>query len=93
MRLLTAAAAGNGASLQVRPIGNKYNYLYTLYVYGTFDGATFTLEISPDNGTTWFTVPNTSVTAKSVLNVEFKSTHVRGVVTGGTAPAIDAELI
>jgi phage baseplate assembly protein gpV len=92
MILLNAAPAGNGAADPCRNL-NKYNYLYTLYVFGTFDGATFTLEVTPDNGTTWFTVPSTNVTVKSVMNVEFKATHVRGVVTGGTAPAINAVLI
>jgi len=32
----------------------------TLYMAGTFDSATYTLQFSPDSGATWFTVVDTA---------------------------------
>ena len=94
MRLLTAAAAGNGASFTIKQTLNRWeNNKFSFYVFGTFDSATAKLQSSPDQGTTWFDVPNSSLTAAGMVTVEFRGHNVRGVVTGGTAPAIDAILL
>lgn len=59
------------------------SHLRTLYIYGTFDSADVTLEISPDNSN-WFAVANvTALTVKTTLNVEFRASHVRVVVANG----------
>lgn len=92
MLLLSAAAGGNGATFQIRQWGNReLEHLYTLFVWGTFGGATVTLEISFD-GVEWFPVSGVSITAKTVVNVEFRAQYVRAVVTGGAGVSINALL-
>lgn len=92
MRLLTAAGAGAGAAQQIGQWGNReISHLYTFYVWGTFGGATVTLEISFD-GVEWFTVTGISITVRTVINAEFRARFVRAVVTGGAGQAIDAFL-
>lgn len=94
MRLLTAGGNGNGASFQIRQGLNRHiDHLYTLYVWGTFDGGAVTLEVSFD-GTEWFSIAGLSITAKAVQNVEFRAGYVRAVVTGGGAGvAVNALII
>jgi hypothetical protein len=90
--LLSNAAAGAGSSFEIRCWGNReINHLYTLFVWGTFGGATVTLEISFD-GVEWFAVSGVSVTAKSALNVEFRARFVRAVITGGAGVTLNALL-
>lgn len=92
MRLLSDASAGNGSSFEIREWGNRHiSHLYTLFVWGTFGGATVTLQISPD-GVEWFDVSGVSVTAKGALNVEFRARFVRAVITGGAGVTLQALL-
>jgi hypothetical protein len=97
VKLLTAAGAGNGAAVQIRNLNREKHQLYTLFVYGTFGGATVTLQISPDGPdvtpTTWVDVLDVTITDASAINVEFRANWVRAVVTGGAAQSIDAKLI
>jgi len=86
--LLTAAANGTGSA-----VPGFFTDKASLYVSGTFGGATVTLEASPDDGTTWVPVNGVSVTAATVLTIDLVATQVRGVVTGGTAEAVDAQII
>lgn len=46
--LTVPASNGNGAASDVR--GGEY----VVHCYGTFDSGTVTLEVSPDDGTTWY---------------------------------------
>lgn len=92
MRLLNNSGGGNGATFEIREWGNRHiEHMYTLFVWGTFGGATVTVEISPDE-TNWFPVSGVSITDKVALNLEFRARFVRAVVTGGTAPSIQALL-
>lgn len=93
MRLLTAAGNGNGTALELKSWGSReLSRLYTLFVYGTFDGATVTFQISPDNSN-WFTVTGISITAAAAVNAEFRAQYARCVVSGGGAGvAVDAQL-
>ena len=92
MLLLSNASGGNGTTFEIRQWGNReLNHLYTLFVWGTFGGATVTLEIS-HNGTDWFTVSGVSITAKTALNVEFRARYVRAVITGGAGVTLNALL-
>lgn len=92
MRLLINAGAGNGQPFQLREALNPLmQHLYTLFVWGTFGGATVTFEISFDQ-VEWFAVTGVTVTAKTVINVEFKARFCRAVVTGGAGPSIQAFL-
>lgn len=92
MQLLSGAASGTGAAVRVQktPTPDAEQF-FTLYVWGTFGGATVTLEISPGDGA-WFD-SGLTVTEAQAVNVEFKARSVRAVVTGGTDPAINAELL
>lgn len=96
MRLLTDAAEDtNGANINIRiPKGLLPTHFYTLFVWGTFGGTTVTLQISPDDGTTWFNIVDAdSITVKSVINLEFVCSHVRAITTGGTGATIQVELL
>lgn len=92
--LLSAAGTGNGKTIQLpSPHHQGAKQFRTLYVWGTFSGATVALELSPD-GLNWFTVTNAdNITAKSVLNIEFKAPYARATVTGGGAPSINSVLL
>ena len=59
----------------------------TVYITGTFDSATVTLEASPDDGTTWAPVAGVSATAATVVTVDLVATAIRGVVAGSTTAA------
>lgn len=92
MQILTAAGNGNGSSFDLKTGGksNKEN-LRTIFCWGTFGGATVTIEISID-GTNWFAVPSISFTALGTVNMEARAVYVRGVVTGGTGESINMVL-
>ena len=96
MQLLSGAGAGNGSPHEIKqPYNREISQLKTWFVWGTFGGATVTLEISPnteDPPVEWFSVPNASLTARGVMNVEFRAKWVRAVVTGGAGQSINAEL-
>lgn len=95
MRLLQNAANGNGAAIRIHGGANRQlDQLHTCYVDGTFDGAAVTLEIALEEAGPWFAVSGFSVTTKAVVNVEFKSYFVRGVVAGGGAGvSIDLDIL
>lgn len=82
--LLSAASNGNGTTFRVPRFAKvDESHLRTLYVWGTFDSATVTFQISTDD-VTWFDVANAdAITAQSALNVEFRAPYVRGKVAGG----------
>ena len=95
LHLLTAASNGNGASKQMvdHSQGNiSKRFSYSIYVYGTFGGATVTLEGSHDDST-WIAITNASWTAKATTNIEFYGNFLRGVVTGGTGESINMVLV
>ncbi len=58
------------------------SYLQSVYCWGTFDGATVTLEASPDNSE-WFTI--VTCTAKSVRGIGVNARFLRGTVSGAGA--------
>lgn len=94
MQLLTNAGVGEtGDTVEIHMPGRgEISRLLTLFVWGTFDGTTVTLQISPD-GSEWFDVTDaSSITSKIALNVQFRCKYVRAITTGGTAPAVNAAL-
>ncbi len=93
MKLFTAAGgAVTGVAQQIREGLNRNKHqLYTLYVWGTFGGATVTLQISPDN-VNWFGTA-VAITTQGATNVEFRAGWVRAVSTGGTGSALEALLL
>lgn len=56
----------------------------SLFIFGTFDGATVTIQDSMD-GTEWFDVPSGAFTAKSRANYQTHAQYVRAVVSGAGA--------
>ena len=70
------------------------DYHSTLFVWGTFGGATVTIEVSPD-GIEWFTLPSLTITAKYVGNVDLAARggiYIRAFASGTTTSSLNAEL-
>ncbi len=64
----------------------------TLYVWGTFDGATAVLELSPD-GSAWFQAEDLTFTAKGVTKLEVEGHSVRGTLqNAGAATQVSMRL-
>jgi len=84
MLLLSNSGNGTGTAVLIRDGRNKRSSsLYTVYLSGTFDGATAKLQSTPDDGTTWHDIPDATATAATVINVEIRTTGLRAVVSGG----------
>lgn len=82
--LIMCAAQANGNSTAVKMDRSSYNYRDgSLYVDGTFNGATVQLQASPDDGTTWFDVTGGSFTSKQAKELSISATHLRINVSGG----------
>ena len=92
--LLESAATGNGPAVEIKSFANRrFDQLKTLFPHGDFDGATVSVEIS-HNGTDWFIVTGgESLTVDTALNVEFHARFIRGVVTGGTSPSVNLNML
>ena len=59
----------------------------TFWVFGTFSSGTVILQASRDNGTTWITVPNTTLTANGYVNFQINSVClIRATLSGATSP-------
>jgi len=95
LSILAAAGTGEGATVEMPDPEVREKYVVkTLYIYGAFNSATVAVEISPDGGTTWFPITDlTAVAAKTVTQLHLTATHIRGVVTGGSSPAINMVLL
>jgi len=54
-----------------------------VYAFGTWDGATLTVEFSPDGGTTWFAIgTDTTFTASGWANFEMQGmVLIRGSIS------------
>lgn len=78
--LLTAGSNGTSDAALMRDVG--VDRVDSVYVWGTFDGATVTIQYSPD-GTEWFDPEENSFTAKAASAIELNAYQVRAVVSGG----------
>ena len=93
--ILTAATNGNGAAIAYDVFNKRQSietHKYTLYIFGTHGGSTVTFEVSHD-GTTFVALPGVSSTIPEAFSIEFAALEIRGVVTGGTAEAVDMVLM
>ncbi len=98
-----ATAQGNGSSTGITiprnvHISSQRSHLRTLFVWGTFGGATVSYQISHNstNGTdgNWFDVANAdAITAASAINVEHRAPWHRITVAGGTGESINAAVL
>lgn len=88
MALLTAASA-TGSSEKVSH-GHR-----TLVVYGTWDGATAKLQMSPDEGSTWVDVTDASFTADGAVIVVLTYPMLlrMHIASAGGSTSLTAELI
>jgi hypothetical protein len=91
--LLSAAAATGTAK---RWVGERA----ALLAWGTFDGATVALQVSPDNGTTWLAcegarVAAASLTAAGTVIVDVPAgLSVRAAITSaGAGTVVSASLV
>ena len=87
LTLLTDVSAnGNGTAV------NTPGGTLTFSAFGTWDGATVTLQYSPDAGTTWMAVgSDTTMTADGVANVRLPpGTPMRCVVSGVGTTSVSA---
>lgn len=80
----------NGASGSVP----WYGGVGTVMVWGTFGGGTVTLQMSPDNGTTWWNVDRVGDTAFATFTANGEAGFRLGLcllrfnLTGATAPSV-----
>jgi len=93
MEILFANRTTNGAGdeFPATPdvVGGYMNRSYT--VSGTFGGATCTLETW--DGAAWTPVPNSAVTAATLVNFSVRQRRVRGVISGASGTtSINARL-
>jgi hypothetical protein len=85
--LLSAAAATGSA---VRTSGGRKAY----FIYGTWDGATATLQWSPNGGTTWFSVAGSALTANGTFtDLPLSDGHCRVLISGaGGTTSLSSEI-
>jgi len=67
----------------------------TLYVWGTWDGATVTLQASPDNGTTWIDLEDATFTQNTVTNITLHTMNqIRASISGaGGSTSLNAKIL
>jgi len=93
-QIATAQANGNSAGVEISRYAHiNESHLRTLFVAGTFGGATVKYQISLDN-TTFFDVADAdAITAAKVINVEHRARFHRINVAGGTGESINAWVV
>lgn len=77
MQLLSQATTNGNSTAH-----ENYAYLQTIYCWGTFDGATITLQASPNNSE-WFDVA--SFTQKTVRGVGLNARYLRANISNAGA--------
>lgn len=73
----------------------------SLFIHGTWDGATATLQASPNAGTTWIDVPtdadnstNASLTANGIINFQLGQCDIRISIGGaGATTSLTADVL
>ena len=81
-QVLTAAVSGESSSVQ------WYGGTGQIVVTGTFDSATVSLQISPDDGVTWITISGSSVTAADCKNFDLNSCNLRLAITSAGSSTV-----
>ena len=82
MKLLTAVTTNGPGTAQV-VLGTTMFTYSTVFAWGTWDGATVTLEMSPDEGTTWIALTDLTFTENAAINMDIAvGIHIRGTVSG-----------
>ena len=85
---LLSAASATGSAQKVK------RGRYKVSAYGTWNGATATLQTSPDGGTTWITAdPGTIFTANGSYGVWIADEYVRVSVSNAGTTSITVKLV
>lgn len=94
-QIATAQANGNSAWVEISRYAHiNESHLRTLFVQGTFNGATVKYQISADAVVEHDVADADAITAKKVINVEHRARYHRiNVAGGGGSEAIDAFVI
>ena len=82
---------GQSSSIKLGSFGQRRYDIFTFYAWGTFGGGTVKLQISLDESK-WFDIPNASLTAEGVLNIQFRAPYVRADLSGSSGANLNAEL-
>ena len=89
MSLLFDGQAADGQSTKV--VKNLAD-LVTVFCWGTFNGVTVKLQISPDK-INWFDLTDATFTAKGTINVRIPpNVYYRGDVSGTSSPVPSVSL-
>jgi len=64
----------------------------SIHVYGTWDGATVTIQGSTDEGATWTDVPSGVFTEDTLLGFDSGHAHVRAVLSNAGNTSLTATL-
>lgn len=91
-KIASAQANGNSTGVEIsRHAHIEQSHLRTLFVGGTFNGATVKYQISLDDTTYYDVADADAITAAKVINVEHRARYHRiNVAGGGGSEAIDA---
>ena len=94
-QIASAQANGDSTGVEVsRYASLAESHLRTLFVSGTFNGATVKYQLSNDDVTYYDVADADAITAKKVINVEHRAKfHRINVTGGGGSEAIDAYVI
>lgn len=85
MQALATAQAADGASSAVTVTDSTACFV----AWGTWGGGTFTIQVSPDSGTTWVATSVTfSANGYATLQVP-NGAQVRGNLAGATTPSLN----
>ena len=88
MILLDAVTADGAGTPIVAKGGTR-----SIFAYGTFGGGTCTLEMSPDDGTTWIQHVDLTFTTNSVVNFLIANgISIRGNLSGSAGANLNLEM-
>jgi hypothetical protein len=95
VQIATAQANGNSTAIEISRYGHTAaSHLRTLFVTGTFNGATVKYQISNDNVTFYDVADADAITADKVINIEHRARYQRiNVAGGGGSESINAFVV
>jgi len=94
-QIATAQANGDSTGVEISRFGHlTESHLRTLFVTGTFNGATVKYQVSNDDITYFDVIGADAITTDRAINVEHRAQYHRvNVAGGGGSEAIDAYVI
>ena len=93
-QFMTAQTGNVDTDTEKFSIQNAQTGRVTFFVWGTFGGATVVIEISPNDGTTWFpTTVSLSAIGFGTIELGPGNYIARSAVTGGTSASLNAGVV